>query len=348
MNSLRWGIIGTGNIAHMFAKALKVSEKGALQAVGSRSSQSAQAFGSEFNVPLSYCFESYQKLLESPDVDIVYISTPHPQHFELALATAKAGKHMLIEKPMGMTQKQVAQIFEIAKENSVFVMEAYMYRCHPQTHKVVELIQSGVLGQVKHIKASFAFDGRSLGPESRLWRNEMGGGAILDVGGYPMSFARLIAGITKESGTKGVNPVQVKATGFIQEDTKVDEWTTASVKFENGVTAQLFTAIFCDADSSVEVLGSEGSLKVQNLWRPDLEQLGPVQIELFLNGKEKEIVPVPLDQTNVFALEADAVAEAVLQGQHECKYMTWADSMGQVAAVDAWRKEIGLAYKEDQ
>ncbi|KAG1454656.1 hypothetical protein G6F56_007267 [Rhizopus delemar] len=348
MNSLRWGIIGTGNIAHLFAKALQVAKKGELVAVGSRSLQSAKAFGSEFNVKTTHCFESYQKLLETPDVDIVYISTPHPQHFELALATAKVGKHMLIEKPMGMTQKQVETIFEAAKEHKVFVMEAYMYRCHPQTRKVVELVQSGVLGDIKHIKAGFSFDGRSLGPESRLWRNEMGGGAILDIGGYPMSFARLIAGVAKGSDTEGIDPAQVKATGYIQADTKVDEWTNASLAFENGVTAQLFTGIFCDGDSSVEVLGSQGSLKVQNLWRPDLQQLGPVEIELVLNGKEKEILPIVLEETDIYAIEADAVADAVLQGKLECKYMTWADSLGQVCAVDSWRKEIGLVYKEDQ
>ncbi|KAG1138386.1 hypothetical protein G6F37_005310 [Rhizopus arrhizus] len=346
MSSLRWGIIGTGNIATLFAKALKVAKKGKLVGVGSRSLETAKAFGQQFDT--KHCFGSYQELLNSPDIDIVYISTPHPQHFELASAAVKANKHVLIEKPMGMNEAQVQAIFELAKERGLFVMEAYMYRCHPQTLKVVELVRSGRLGQVKHVMARFSFDGRPLGPQSRLWRNELGGGAILDIGGYPMSFARLIAGVVNGSDTEGANPTEVKATGYIQQNTLVDEWANASLAFEGGMTAQLFTGIFCDGDSSVEILGDQGSLKVQNLWRPDLKQLGPVEIELRVYGKEKEIIPIKLEETDIYAIEADAVADAVFQGKLECKYMTWKDSIGQVRAVDNWRKEIGLVYKEDQ
>ncbi|KAI8048944.1 uncharacterized protein B0P05DRAFT_564089 [Gilbertella persicaria] len=341
---LKWGIIGTGNIAHTFAKALQVAKKGQLVAVGSRSFETAQEFGQEFDV--KHCFGSYDDLLASKEVDIVYISTPHPQHFELAIKTARSGKHMLIEKPMAMNEAQVKTILETAKQHNVFVMEAYMYRCHPQTLKLIELIQSGAIGQVKLIRANFSFDGRPLGPTSRLWRNELGGGAILDIGGYPMSFSRLIAGAANHQ-TSGANPIKVMATGYIQPDTQVDEWSNASLEFENNIAAQLFTGIFADTDSSVEVLGSDGMLKVVNLWRPDLTQLGPVQIELTEYGKETKIIPIRLEENNLFAIEADAVADAIAQGQLECKYMDWQDTLGQVQAMDAWRKEIGLKYKED-
>lgn len=357
--ALRWGVIGTGNIAHTFARALQVAKKGSLVAVGSRSIKTAEAFAQEFNVEL--CFGSYAELLSCDKVDIVYICTPHPHHYELALTTAKYGKHMLIEKPIAMTHLQVEKILEAAKEAGIFVMEAYMYRCHPQTLKLVELIQSGAIGKVKMIRANFSFDGRSLGPTSRLWRNELGGGAILDIGGCkclffilhhhyllsrldPMSFCRLIAGIEKNSIT---NPTQIKATGYIQPDTKVDEWSTASLEFEGNITAQVFTGIFSDSDCSVEVLGGDGSLKVNNLWRPDLPQLGAVEIEYTKYGQEKEIIPIHLEQTDLFAYEADAVADAILQGSHECKYMTWEDTLGQSIAMDAWRKDIGLKYQED-
>ncbi|KAG1085875.1 hypothetical protein G6F42_021213 [Rhizopus arrhizus] len=237
---LKWGIIGTGNIAHTFAKALQVAKKGELVAVGSRSVATAEKFAQEFNI--KHSFGSYNELLGFDQVDIVYICTPHPQHYDLALTTAKAGKHMLIEKPMAMTEAQIKSILDTAKEHNVFVMEAYMYRCHPQTLKVVELIQSGAIGQVKLIRANFSFDGRPLGPSSRLWRNELGGGAIMDIGGYPMSFCRLIAGVANDKSGQysggGANPIKVKATGYIQPDTKVDEWSNASVEFEGNITAQ--------------------------------------------------------------------------------------------------------------
>jgi predicted dehydrogenase len=181
--SLRWGIIGTGNIAHTFAKALQVAKKGDLVAVGSRSSKTAENFGAEFGISPELCFSSYEELLSSDKIDIVYISTPHPLHYDLALLTTQHGKHMLIEKPMAMTATQVKKILETAKEKNLFVMEAYMYRCHPQTLKLVDMIRQGDIGKVKLIRANFSFDGRSLGSTSRLWRNELGGGAILDIGG---------------------------------------------------------------------------------------------------------------------------------------------------------------------
>ncbi|KAI7904647.1 uncharacterized protein BX663DRAFT_535550 [Cokeromyces recurvatus] len=345
---LRWGIIGTGNIAHTFARAIQASKSNELVAVGSRSMDTARKFAEEFNV--QYSFGSYESLLAFDGIDIVYISTPHPYHYELALASAKANKHMLIEKPMAINEIQVKTILETAKEHNTFVMEAYMYRCHPQTLKLVDLIQSGVIGQVKFIRAHFSFDGRPLGPTSRLWRNELGGGAIMDIGGYPLSFARLIAKVANNNNNKKNYSrlvKKIKATGYIQPDTQVDEWSNASIEFEGNITAQLFTGIFADTDSSVEVLGSEGMLKVVNLWRPDLPQLGPVQIEYTEYGKEMKIIPVELEETNLFAYEADAVADAIAQGQLECKYMNWQDSLDQANAMDAWRKEIGLKYKED-
>lgn len=161
-----------------------------------------------------------------------------------------------------------------------------------------------------------------------------------------MSFCRLIAGIEKNS-TCSANPIQIKATGYIQPDTQVDEWSNASLEFEGNITAQLFTGIFSDSDCSVEVLGSDGSVKVNNLWRPDLPQLGAVEIEYTQYGKDKVTIPIELEETNIFAIEADAVADAVLQGHKECKYMTWEDTLGQIQAMDAWRKDIGLKYQED-
>ncbi|KAI8356214.1 hypothetical protein BD560DRAFT_437986 [Blakeslea trispora] len=334
---LKWGILGTGSIAHTFAKSLEKTDKGKLVAVGSRSMETAKRFAESFHVP--YYFSSYEALLVSDQVDIVYIATPHPQHYELAMLAARSGKHMLIEKPMAMNVEQVEAIFKAAKEHQVFVMEAYMYRCHPQTKQLVHMIRSDAIGKVKVIRAQFSFDGRPLGPTSRLWVNQLGGGAILDIGGYPMSFARLIA---------GTDPIKIKATGYVQPETQVDEWSHACLEFEGHITAQLFAGIFADADSSVEVLGDKGVLKVVNLWRPDLTQLGPVQIEWTVYGKPMEIVPVAIEQNDLYVYEIESVTEAVVAGKLECDDMSWEDSLGQVRAMDAWRYDIGLYYAEDK
>ncbi|ORZ25336.1 hypothetical protein BCR42DRAFT_485522 [Absidia repens] len=347
--SLRWGILGTGNIANTFATALKVAKKGSLMAVGSRSKESAVAFGQTYGLEPAQCHGSYEAVLQDPSVDIVYICSPHPCHHAMAIQAAQAKKHMLVEKPIAMTEKQVHGIIEACRSNNVFLMEAYMYRCHPQTRLLVDLVRAGdKIGKVKLIRGNFSFDGRSLGPSSRLWRNELGGGAIMDIGGYPMSFARLIAGASQQKGF--ANPIKVKGVGYIQPDTKVDEWAVASLEFEQGVTAQLFTGVFADSDCGVEVIGSEGTFKVPNLWRPDLAVLGPVQIEYKSHNAntKTEIIPVPLEETNLFAIEADAVADALADKQQQCKYMTLDDTLGQVRAMDQWRQEVGLRYQEDQ
>ncbi|KAI9310718.1 hypothetical protein BX666DRAFT_2032653 [Dichotomocladium elegans] len=346
MAPLKWGIIGTGGIAHTFSKGLQVASKGTLVAIGSRAKSTAIAFGSQYGVPEEKCYGTYAELLADPDVDVVYISTPHPQHCEVAIQTAEAGKHMLLEKPFAMNEAEAIRIFDAVKKNNVFLMEAYMYRCHPQTLKIVDLIKEGALGTVKVIRANFTFDGRPLGPTSRLWRNELGGGAILDIGGYPMSFARLIAGAAQQ--TAAINPTEIKAVGHIQPETNVDEWTVASVQFENAISAQLFVGIFADSESYVQVIGDKGSVKAPNIWRPDIASMGPIRVEYTEYGKDPVVIPVETPQPNLYAIEADAVADAILEGKKECKYMTWEDSLGQIRAVDKWRKEIGLTYSADQ
>lgn len=162
----------------------------------------------------------------------------------------------------------------------------------------------------------------------------------------PMSFARRIAGAV--AGKPFLNPTAIKAVGHVQPETKVDEWTIASVQFENNVTAQLLTGIFGDYDCSVEVAGTKGVLRLPNPWRPDIEALGPVQVERKEHGKPFEVLPVALEQPNLYAIEAEAAAAAVLDGKKECAYMSWEDSLGQVRALDAWRQEIGLVYAADE
>jgi predicted dehydrogenase len=186
-----WGILGTGSIAHTFAKAVGESKTGRLVAIGSRSQESADKFGDEFDVPHRHA--TYEELLSNPEVQAVYISTPHPQHAEWAIKTADAGKHILCEKPLTMNYPEAMAVVEAAVRNDVFLMEAFMYRCHPQTAKLVELIREGAIGQVRVIQADFSFHG-GYNPESRLLNPELGGGGILDVGCYCASMARLIAG----------------------------------------------------------------------------------------------------------------------------------------------------------
>ncbi|RUS15190.1 hypothetical protein BC937DRAFT_92779 [Endogone sp. FLAS-F59071] len=185
MSKLQWGIIGTGGIAHTFARALKESQTGILVAVASRNHTSADKFGSEFELAPEHCHASYDTLLSDPVVQAVYVSVLHPAHAEWTIKACDAGKHVLCEKPMGVNQWEVMAMINAARKNNVFLMEAYMYRCHPQTEKLIEMIRSGVIGDIKVVRATFSYcwpkDEQSKG--GRVYNNTLGGGSILDIGG---------------------------------------------------------------------------------------------------------------------------------------------------------------------
>ena len=194
---IRWGLLATGNIARTFATGVQHSKTGVLQAAASRNLEKALAFCESFDIPTAH--GSYEALLTDPEVDAVYIATPHPLHAQWAIKAAEAGKHILCEKPLAMTEADVMAVIDAAATHDVFLMEAFMYRCQPQIATVIELIKDGRIGDVTLIRAEFGF---RVGwtPKSRLLDNELGGGGILDVGCYPVSMARLIAGAATGPG----------------------------------------------------------------------------------------------------------------------------------------------------
>ena len=177
--TLAWGIVGTGAIAGTFARGLAGSRTGRIVAVASRTRASADKFSDEFNVPHRH--DGYDKLLADEDVQAVYIATPHPVHAEWATRAADAGKHVLCEKPIGLNHAEAMAIVEAAHRNNVFLMEAFMYRCHSQTARLVELIRDKAIGEVRVIQATFSFC-CPFDAEARLFSNALGGGGILDVG----------------------------------------------------------------------------------------------------------------------------------------------------------------------
>ncbi|MCJ8328739.1 MAG: Gfo/Idh/MocA family oxidoreductase, partial [Lentisphaeria bacterium] len=190
--TIRWGLLAAGNISRAFLHGVSQTESGEISAVACREQSKADDYAKENNIEKAY--GSYQALLDDPDIDAVYISTPHPMHAEWAIKAANAGKHILSEKPATMSHADLMTVIEAARSNDVYFMEAYMYRCTPQTAKIVELISSGAIGEVRIIDAVFSFQA-GFHPDGRLFNAELGGGGILDVGGYAVSMARLVAGV---------------------------------------------------------------------------------------------------------------------------------------------------------
>lgn len=336
---LRWGILGTGQIAREFADGVIGSESGVLCAVGSRRSETAEAFGVRYGI--SHRHGSYEELLANPEVEAVYISTPHPMHAEWAVRAAEAAKHVLVEKPIGMNWAEAMAMVDAARLHDVFLMEAFMYRCHPQMARLVELVRTAAIGQVQLILAAFSYRSKA-GPEHRCFAQALGGGGILDVGCYPVSAARLIAGAA--AGKPFDEPVEVKGCGHLGE-TGVDEWAIASLRFPGDIVAQLSTGVRLNQheDNVIHVFGSEGKITAPNPWVPSRWNRDPAVI-LLKRHEEKEVrrilVESPLD---LYTYEADTVARHIPDRQAPA--MSWDDTLGNMRVLDRWRQELGLVYE---
>ena len=327
---LNWGIIGTGGIAHRFAKSLLESKTGRLAAVGSRSEADAQKFAAKHPC---HSHGSYEALLTDLDVGAVYISTPHPMHKEWAVKAAEAGKHILCEKPLAMNQAEAAVMIEAARQNDVFLMEAFMYRCHPQTAKLVELIRNGKIGEIRLIRATFSSSANyDLG--SRLFSRELGGGGILDVGCYCTSMARLVAGAA--AGKDFEEPLEINGAGQIGAESGVDEYAVASLKFPGGILAQIACGVRLDLENNVRIVGTGGSILIPSPWTFAAEN-GFLKIIIFKTGIPEEVIVESTRST--YAIEADHVAEFIPARQSPA--ISWSDSLGNMKTLDAWRAAIG-------
>ncbi|MCC5808632.1 MAG: aldo/keto reductase [Opitutales bacterium] len=336
---LAWGILGTGNIARKFAAGVQGSRTGRLAAVGSRSSASARAFADSFDIDSAH--GSYEALLADPEVDAVYISTPHPMHARWAIAAAEAGKHILCEKPLTLNFAEAAAVVDAARRNGVFLMEAFMYRCHPQTAKLVELIRSGAVGEVQLIEASFSFRA-PLDLKGRLFSQELGGGGILDVGGYPVSMARLIAGAAL--GQLFADPLTVTGAGVIGAESRVDEWAVASLSFSGGILAQLTSGVRMQGQNVVRVRGTEGWLEVPQPWVVARDG-GEAEIHVHRADGGREVVTVR-EPRPLYGVEADTVAAHIAVG--EAPAMSHADTLGNMRTLDRWREAIALVYDSER
>ena len=340
MKQLEWGILSTGGIARRFAESLRVSKSGSLAAVASRDPGKAAAFAEEFGARRS--FGSYEELLADPNVEAVYIALPHPMHAEWVIRAARAGKHILCEKPATLSSIEMEAAIEAVRENGVFFMEAFMYRCHPQTVKLIEVIRSGDIGEIRLIQCAFSFDA-GYHPEGRLFANRLGGGAILDVGCYCASLTRLIAGVAQ--GGQIAEPVEVKAVGTLDPREKTDMWTAASLLFPGGIVAQLNAGIQVSHDNGVKIFGSNGSIFMNQPWFAGKKG---AEIVVQVRGEERPRVISTESDVDLYSHEIDLVAEYWDRGEAPFPAPTWADSLGNMKVLDAWRKEIGLVYEAEK
>jgi predicted dehydrogenase len=331
---LNWGVIGTGGIANDFAQALTDSKRCRLvNAVGSSPEKSA-AFAQKWQLPAAA--RSVEELCADDKVQAVYVATPHPAHEAQAIACIRAGKHVLCEKPMTMDAAGTERVINAAREHGVFLMEAYMYRCHPLMREVIGRLRAGVIGDIRHVRADFAFR-VPRDPNGRLFKLELGGGGILDVGGYPMSFTRLIAGLV--DGKPFSEPTSLSAIGYIGP-TGADEITSASLRFESGLTAVCTSAVHHEGGRNTVVFGELGHIALPDPWIPAGDRQGrETSFSVHLDGKPPEVVKVRTD-TATYAIEAELVAATLPAVEAPWPAMSWADTLGNMRALDAWRAAL--------
>ena len=338
---LQWGILATGNIARAFAQGLSHSTAGKRVAVGSRAKARAETVGREIGLASEVCHGSYEDLLADPAVQAVYVSNPHPGHAEWVIRCAEAGKHILCEKPLAMNHAEAMAVVEAAQRHDVFLMEAFMYRCHPQTAKVAELICEGAIGAVRVIQATFSFHTKA-DATSRLLDPALGGGGILDVGCYPVSMSRLVAGAA--AGGPSADPTALQAVGQLGAP-GVDEYAVAVAQFPGGIVAQLAAGIRVAQENVVRIYGEDGPLFLPPPWAPSRDG-GPSKIVVRRHDEPepREIILEPSGPAKayLYTIEANHVAAHIAARQSPA--MSWADSLGNMRTLDQWREAIKLTY----
>ena len=345
MDKIRWGIIGPGSIAHNFADALKQAYSGELISIASRTSNKLEEFGNKYQIKNEFRFNDYDALLENENIDAVYIATPHVFHADLSIRAAGKGKHILCEKPGAVNFAEASRVIEKIKEAGVFYKEGFMYRCHPQIPALINIIKKNTIGKIKRITSSFGFDMQKVIPDHRLFDKKLAGGAILDVGLYPVSLSRMVAGAAV--GKKFINPISISAKARIGE-TGVDEISSATLKFENNIIAEVSTAIMQNMDNNAIIEGEVGKIIIDDPWMPGKDG-GPynTKIRVIKNGKEE--IQEFKGPEHLFFFEAELASQTISKQRTEVPYpgMTWDDTLGNIKALDMWRKEIGYDLEED-
>ncbi|RVD12675.1 MAG: oxidoreductase [Mesorhizobium sp.] len=337
---IRWGILGPGSIAQSFAGGVAASRTGKLVAIGARNPAKP---GLAESFPGARILDGYDALLADPDIDAIYISIPHPGHAQWAIKAAEAGKHVLCEKPLALTAFEADAMMHAARKAGTFLGEAFMYRLHPQTKKLVELIRSGIIGDIRMIKSSFGFAMPGFMPQHRLYANDLAGGGILDVGGYPVSMVRLIAGAAV--GKPFSEPDKVVGTAHLGQS-GVDEWASALLHFPGGIVAEVSCSISLNQDNVLRVLGTKGRIEVPDFWfAGGNRDVGLGRIDIIASTGARQTISVD-EKRHVYSFEVDAAGEAIRAGGQEFAWpgMAWAESLGTLRVLDKWRAAAGLEY----
>jgi len=335
MPNIKWGIIGPGNIASAFAHSIKHCENSDLVSVYGRDQEKVNAFSSKFNISP---YTNFPDFIASKEIDAVYIATPHSSHYFYSIEAIKSKKHILCEKPLTMNHLESMVLLNLAQEADVFLMEAYMYRTHPQTTNILDNLNVFNDTQDKIIiKSSFGFSA-DLPKEHRLRNPLLGGGAILDVGCYPLSMSKLIAGALQD--LPYADPVSISATGILDE-TGVDLQSRAHLIFSDKIEAEISCAINEDFTNNLIISAGSIELIVSQPWHCGQFQDGTSSIQIFDSGKLVKEIPYK-DSIGLFTREIDHASQCIQDKKIESDFISHTDTQSNMLWLDQWRRELGI------
>jgi predicted dehydrogenase len=294
------------------------------------SADKAAAFAAKWD--LSKSSASLDAMLANPAVEAVYVSSPHPAHVEQSIACLRAGKAVLCEKPISVDVAGAERVIAVAGELGVPLIEAWMYRVHPSTRALIDRLRAGDIGRVTEIRADFCFR-VERDPSHRLFNPALGGGGSLDVGGYPVSFARLVAGVA--AGGELAEPLSVRGQGRIGP-TGVDEFAEAELEFSGGLKARVRCAVHEPLGTETVVIGERGKIVLADPWIPrSSHQSLDSEFSVHVDGKEPEVVSTRT-ALPTYGIEAEMVADTLPDLQARWPAMTWADSVAYMRVLETW------------
>lgn len=328
MKKIGWGIIGAGNISSKFATALAGVDDGNLVAVASRSIDKAKQFAENFGADKAY--GSYEEMVQDEEIDVVYIGTPHSEHRAHAELCIKAGKAVLCEKAFTLNQKDTKYLIDLAKEHNVFLMEAMWTKFHPATKVVKEWISTGKIGKLRGIQINAGFR-REFNPEHRLFNPSLGGGALLDIGVYPVTYAMYMADAC---------PEEISSYAYFGK-TNVDEQNTIILNFkEKGVLASLNSGISAEVGKDAVIIGEAGKLFIKGFWCSNYVARYDNNENLIEEYKDEF-------EINGYEYEIREVQDCLRAGKKESLVVPLSDTLAVMKVMDEIRSQWNFKYEQE-
>jgi scyllo-inositol 2-dehydrogenase (NADP+) len=322
-NTIKWGILGSGWIARKFADALAVAQNCELYAIGSRTQTQADLFANDY--PVSRAYGSYEELVQDKDIDVVYIATPHNLHLENTLLALNNGKHVLCEKPMGVNLRETNQMYGVAAEKNLFLMEAMWSRFLPHIIKAKELIDAEVIGDVRLLTATFCIRSEN-GPQHRHYNIDLCGGTILDIGIYNIFLSLFLFG----------KPENFSASATLSEQ-GIDTNCSCSFVYPEQKMSVMYSSFLADPEIVASIHGTKGSIELEHLW------FCPGALKLKNKNGNDQIFSFDV-KGNGYEFEAEEVAKCLLAGKTQSQLWTPDDSRLLSEMMDKIREQCGVVY----